>query len=411
MIRLRRSAPAVALCLVALCCLVASARAQATRCNAASAAPSVFVPLPGHPFGVVSSADGCWLFASLLGMDAKSTTGVALLSRAAGKVELKQTFAVAGQPGGLALTHDGRLLVLSTGDRVVFMDVARMTSGRGDPVLGHFSTGENAGSVYVNVTPDDRFLFVSDERAQAVSVVNLQRARAEGFKPSAIVGRIPVGHAPIALTFSPDGRWLYTTSQVAPDSYGWPAECRPEHADPATAQPRFPQGAVIVIAVARAETDPANAVVAKVPAGCNPVRLALAPDGARAYVTARNSNALLAFDTAALRAGDASRALIGTVPTGTAPVGVAVIADGRQIVVTNSNRFSHDPDARQTLTVIDAARVADGAAAILGSVRAGGFPREFGQAPDRRTLFVTNFNTRELQIIDLTRLQPERPTP
>jgi DNA-binding beta-propeller fold protein YncE len=378
-----------------------------SRCNAAAAEPITFVPMPGHPFNPAVSSDGCWVFVSVTTGNPKSVDGVALLSRAAGQLKLKQVFMVEGEPTGSVLTHDDKLLIVADGDYVVFMDTARMISGRGDPMLGYLSDGDSSGSVYVNVTADDRFLFVSDENAQTITVINLQKARAEGFKPSAIVGKIPVGYAPIALTFSPDGRWLYTTSQIAPESYHWPVECKPEGADPATAKPRYPKGAIIVVDVARAETDPANSIVARVPAGCSPVRLAIAPDGARVYVTARNSNALLAFDTTKMQ-GEPSAALVGTVPVGTSPVGVAVVNGGRQIIVTNSNRFASNQTARQTLTVIDAAQVAAGQAAILGQIKAGSFPRQIGQSPDGRTLFVSNYNSSELEVIDLTRLPIER---
>jgi DNA-binding beta-propeller fold protein YncE len=387
-------------------CLSASARAQAqsSRCNAAMSAPVSFVQLPGHPFSTVSTPDGCWLFVSLTTSNPKSYDGVALLRRSQGKIEVVKVFPVAGSPTGMVLTHDGKLLVVADGDYVVFMDAARMIAGGpADPVLGYIKDGEFPGSVYVNVTPDDRLLFVSDESEQAVTVIDLAKARAEGFKETAIIGRVPTGRAPIALTFSPDGRRLYTTSQIAPESYKWPVECKPEGADPATATPRFPQGAIIVVDVERARTDPANSVTAKVPAGCSPVRLAITPGGERVFVTARNSNALLGFDTSKF-ADDPAHALLGSVPVGTSPVGVAVVNEGKLVFVTNSNRFAKDRNARQTMTVIDATKVSEGAAAVLGSVPAGSFPREFGVSPDRRTLFVANYNSSELEVIDLARL-------
>ena|GEM_PF-385326 len=398
-------------CLLLLAATVAgqqrSAQPPVSRCNAAAAEPITFVPLPGHPFNPVASGDGCWLFVSVTTANPRSLNGIALFSRADGQLKLRQVFTVEGSPTGSVLTHDGKLLIVADDDYVVFMDTAKMINGHGDPILGYISDGEFPGSVYVNVTADDRFLFVSDEAVQAITVINLEKARAEGFKESAIVGKIPTGAAPIALTFSPDGRWLYTTSQVAPKDYNWPVECKPEGADPATAQPRNPKGAIIVVDVARAQTDPKNSIAARVPAGCSPVRLAISPDGARAYVTARNSNAVLAFDTAKFQT-DAAGSLVGTVPVGTSPVGVAVVNDGRQIIVTNSNRFSNDRNARQTLTVIDATKVADGAAAVLGSIKAGAFPRQISQSPDGRTLFVSNYLSNELELIDLTRLPIER---
>jgi DNA-binding beta-propeller fold protein YncE len=108
---------------------------------------------------------------------------------------------------------------------------------------------------------------------------------------------------------------------------------------------------------------------------------------------------------------DSTHALIGTVPLGTSPVGVAVVNDGKQVVVTNSNRFSRNRTARQTLMLIDTAKVSAGQSALMGTVPAGAFPREFGQSPDGRTLFVANYNSDELEVIDLNRLPLEQLKP
>lgn len=132
---------------------------------------------------------------------------------------------------------------------------------------------------------------------------------------------IPVGRAPIALTFSKDHKFLYTTSQVAPSGYGWPSVCSP----------------------------PASEV-------------------------ARQDNVLLVFDTGKVLA-DPAHALIGRVPVGDAPVGVAVLNSGSRVAVTNSNRFG-DSTATQSLTIIDAQKIMNGEAAVLGTVPAGVFPRE-----------------------------------
>lgn len=383
-------------------------RTAKSQCSTLPSAPISYVSLPGHPFSTVSTSDGCWLFVSLTTANPRSPNGVALLGRSGGQISLKKTFAVEGGPTGMVMTHDDKLLIVADDDYVVFMDVGRMIAGHDDPILGYIG-GDSPGRVYVNVTADDKFLFVSDEQTESITVINLQKARAEGFKESAIVGKIPVGIAPIALTFSPDQRLLYTTSQIAPKSYGWPIECKPEGQDPAKTTPQKPQGAIIVIDVVRAETDPANSIVARIPSGCSPVRLAITSQGDRVFVTARNSNALLAFDTSKFK-DDAAHALIGTVPVGTSPVGVAVVNDGKQVIVTNSNRFSGNRNARQTLTVIDATKVSSGQTAVLGSIQAGAFPREFGQSPDGRTLFVANYISSELEVIDLMRLSPEPPS-
>jgi hypothetical protein len=107
---------------------------------------------------------------------------------------------------GLALTHDGKLLIAAAffDSTTLFLDTQRMADGAPNPLVGALSDGEGAGSVYVNVTHDDKLLFVSDERGMSITVVDLQRARTNSYQPDAIIGKIPMGLSPIALTFSPE---------------------------------------------------------------------------------------------------------------------------------------------------------------------------------------------------------------
>jgi DNA-binding beta-propeller fold protein YncE len=245
-------------------------------------------------------------------------------------------------------------------------------------------------------------LLVSDEHAERITVIDLAKARLAGFAGIAAVGAIPTGRAPIALVFSTDERYLFTTAEVADRSWGWPGVCKPEGAAQQNGGPLWPEGAIVVVDFARAKTDPANSLLAKVAAGCSPVRLALSPLGDRAYVTARNSNALLVFDTAKLLSGgDGAR--IASVPVGSSPVGVIVAENGARIIATNSNRFAGNENDRQTLTVIDPGKISAGAGAVIGSIPAGAFPRELHATQDGRTLLLTNFNSNTLEVIDLSR--------
>ncbi len=376
---------------------------EPATCNQAAREPLTYVDGPGRPFEPIATQDGCWIFVSLTNMKSGSSGGIAVLRRNHGKVSLVRVIPVEGHPTGMVRTHDGKLLIVANGDRVDFLDIGRMISGAEGALLGGLSEGGRLGVIYVNVTADDRFLFVSNEGAQSISVVDLKKARSTGFKPDSVIGRIPAGLAPIALTFSPDGRYLYTTSEAAASSWGWPADCRlPGGNRAADERPPHPHGAILVVDVARAISDPANSVVAKVPAGCSPVRLEISPEGDVAYVTARTDDALLAFNTAKLLT-DPEHALIAKVPVGVAPVGLAVIDHGRRIVVTNSNRFSAKPNEKQDLTVIDASKIS-GAKAVLGSIPAGGFPRELRVTADQRTLLLTNFTSNTLELIDIPRL-------
>jgi DNA-binding beta-propeller fold protein YncE len=184
--------------------------------------------------------------------------------------------------------------------------------------------------------------------------------------------------------------------------WNWPRACKPEGAAVPDTVITNPEGAVVVIDVARAKTDPEHAVAARVPAGCSPVRMTRSPKGDRIYVSARNNNAVLEFDTAKL-VSDSPHAMIGMAPTGDAPVPVMLVDGGRRLVVGNSNRFAGrgEPDS---LTVLDAAKIGKGLAAVQGMIPAGSFPREMAVSADGKTLFLTNFGSNSLQVLDIAHL-------
>ena len=383
-----------------------------SSCNGAPAEPISFVDVPGSPFQALPSADGCWIFVSMPGGPARGSAKIGVLRRAGGKIALERTMPIDGNPTGMVLTHDGRTLIVADGPRVAFIDVDKLVKTRGDAVLGYLdepAPSGRLGRIYANVTRDDKTLFVADENAQTISVIDLEKIRASHFHASSIVGKIPTGTLPIALTFSPDEKLLYTTSQWAPKSLNWPVECKREGAATDTTSVN-PQGAILIVDVERARTDPAHSLLGAIPAGCSAVRLALSPSGDRVYVTARNSNALLVFDAAKLRS-DPGHARIASVAVGTAPVGVAVVDSGRKVIVTNSNRFAGSSNDRQTLTVVDATKIEPGVASILGSIPAGAFPREMRVTSDGTTLIVTNFASNSIEIIDLARLPLSSPKP
>ncbi len=211
------------------------------------------VALPGDPFGVTMSRDGNWIFVAISGRP-NSGNGVALVRHEHGKYELKRVVPLDDDPTGIVLTHDEKCVVVAGWTDVAVLDTGRMISGVGDPVIAHFKSTENQGSIYAKVTLDDKILFISEEHSQAITVIDLDRVRHKGYDPPATIGTIPVGRGPIALTFSPDGRWLYTTNQGALPAWNLP-------------EGGARGGAVLVIDVARARTDPANSVIARVAAG------------------------------------------------------------------------------------------------------------------------------------------------
>lgn len=385
-------------CALLLSAPALTAQTQPADCNAPATSPTVTLPLPASPFMVAPSKDGCWVFVSLTGRGENS--GIAVLKRSGGNIELARVVPLQSSPTGITLTHDGKLLIAAATTAAIVIDVQKTISGAADAVAGVIPGGQ--GSIYANTTADDKLLFVSEENAETITVIDLERARRNGYKADSVIGKIPVGIAPIALTFSSDGKWLYTTSQVALDSWNWPKACKPEGMNVPNHVITEPEGAVIVVDVARARTDPAHAVAARIPAGCSPVRMSISPKGDRIYVTARNSNGVFEFDTAKLVA-DGAHALMGAAPAGDAPVPVMVVDKGRMVVAGNSNRFL-GRGAPQSLVVLDAAKIRAGLAAVLGMIPAGSFPREMAVSSDERTLFLTNFGSNSLQVMDVAHL-------
>lgn len=142
-------------------------------------------------------------------------------------------------------------------------------------------------------------------------------------------------------------------------------------------------------------------MVATAVAGCGPVRVVASADGKTVWVTARESDELLAFSAARLRT-DPAHALRAAVRVGEAPVGLALVDHDTRVVVADSNRFGRRGDHSE-LTVNTAAALA-GRPAIAGSLPAGAFPREEAVARSGRTLLVGNFQSGQLEAVDTTRL-------
>jgi DNA-binding beta-propeller fold protein YncE len=336
------------------------------------------VGVRGYPFGVVVSPDGRWAFVSTISSVDVFRAGSSLA------FSLVRTLPVPGQAVGETLTHDGRLLLAASGRGAVVIDVARAESGSPHAILGTLADPGGGGAIEVAVTPGNRFAFVSLEGSADIAVFNLQRALSSGFGRSEFVGTIPVGLAPVGMAVSPDGRWLYATSELARPARG--------------AQPSPGAfGTLSVIDVRRAESQPARSVVATVLAGCSPVRVITSAGGSIVWVTARGSDALLAFSAPRLHS-DPPRALIAAVRVGEAPVGLALARNGTRIVVADSNRFGV-VGAASSLAIVSAPAALAGRPAVLGLVRAGQFPREMALELDGKTLLVTNFASSQVEAV------------
>jgi DNA-binding beta-propeller fold protein YncE len=348
------------------------------------------VTLPGNPFGVAVTPDGRWAFVANGNSIDVLRTGSALAP-----IEVA-AIPVPGAPAsgpdvlfGETLTRDGRYLLAASASGAVVISVAHAEQGSGDAVLGTLSdpTGGD-GAIEVAVSPDDDYAFVTQEDSNRAAVFNLHRALTQGFGAADFVGTIPLGIAPVGMAVSPDGRWLYATSEATPTS-------KPGAAGN--------QGTLTVINLTRAETDPAASVVATVAAGCNPVRVTASADGQEVWVTARESDDLLCFSAAMLQT-DPNRALVAAVRVGEAPVGLMLVRNGSLVVVADSNRFAA-AGANSDLSVVDVSAALAGKPAVAGVIPAGQFPREMALEPDGQRLLVTNYQSGQLEAVSIPSLR------
>jgi 6-phosphogluconolactonase (cycloisomerase 2 family) len=337
----------------------------------------VTVPVTGRPTAMVGTADGRWAFASVtVGPPNASSGEIAVLVLGRGAPRLVRTVALPRSlhdAFGMAMTRDGLLLVAGYTATAV-LSVRALEDGRGDPLVGVL-TDAGAGQFEVALSSDDRYVFVTDETTGGLSVFDLATALRRGFSARGVaVGIVPLAAGAVGVALSPDGEHLYVTTY---GKYG-------------------PYGQLWVLDTDRAETGAdRTAVVAHAAAGCQPVRVAVAPDGRTVWVTALQSNALLGFSAAGLLS-DPSRALQAVVRVGSEPVGLLLVDHGHLALVGNSNRGlvpGTGTDVPQTVSVINTVAALAHRSSLLGAVPAGLFPRDLALDQATGQVMLANFNS------------------
>ena len=385
--------------------------------TALGAAGTTSVQTDGGPFGVAATPDGRWAFAVASATAQPSVevlrlsgTASAPVMTEAGSVPLPATAgAAASAPSGAAVTPDGKYLLVAAGSGAVVISVARAEAGTAGAVLGSLAAPVQNGlaadtASQVAVSPDGRFAFVTLEYDHQAAVFNLAAALAHGFTAADYVGAIPLGSATVGLAVSPNGRWLYATSQgpaAAQRPVGLAAGARTCPGGVNGTEPGEAPGTLTVIDLPRAETDPAHSVTAAVEAGYQPVRVVTAADGTQVWVTARASDDVLCFSAARL-ASDPARALVAVARVGSEPVGLAAVRGGTLLVVADSNRFSASGQSSD-LSVVSTTAAFAGRPAVVGDLTTGLFPRDMALSPDG-TLLVADYSSSQVQAIATGRL-------
>ena len=341
-----------------------------------------FTPLPANPFAVAASPDGRHAFVSTPRPGSRGVLALSAEPDSAWRLSRELWFESGIVPRALLTDRAGRYLVVANSDGgLIVLDIERFLGGADDP-LACVVGSPRTGSMQVVLDRDDRFAFVTDEESSSVSVFDFGDSLHGAAPRAALVGHATLPQAPVGLALTADGTHLLVTCQGAGG--------------------RRATGVLSVLKTADLAEDPSRAAASSVPAGAEPVRVVLTESSEVAWVSARGSNALLAFDVAALLAG-AGRSLRAVVPVGATPVGVALLERGGTVIVANSNRYGSDARAASTLSVVDAAAALAGRQALAGALPAGAFPRELAVLPDDRTVLVTNVYSQELEAISLVR--------
>jgi DNA-binding beta-propeller fold protein YncE len=305
----------------------------------------------------VVDARGRWAFASL--PSTARAPAIAVLRRDGARLRLAHVVALERglQPRGLHLSR-GRLLI-AAGAAVVSADVGDVLRG-GAVTVRRLATG--AGFIGVVSTRDGRGVLATDESRGELVAVRGSR-----------VSRLPLGQAPVGLALSEDERHVFVVSEFDAD---W-----------------RDIGLLSVVDVPLVlDGAGRRAVRASVAAGCHPVRVLHDPERGVVWVSARESDAVLAFDA------ERPDRPLATVPTGPAPIDLALVDGGRSLVVAASDRFSADA-RRGRLQAVDAAAALAGRAAFGTGVQVGRFPRALAVMPGGTTLLVANYASRTVELL------------
>ncbi|KAM0801852.1 nitrous oxide reductase [Usnea florida] len=247
------------------------------------------VSVPAFPFGVVYAQQNDIAFVAL-----NTSLGVlntsAFIPSLIHEIPLPVSDLSLSGATGIALTHNGRYVLVTTfSTTVLVVDVAKAVVGNVDAVVGVLNGTAAAGhsAIEVTLTRDDKYAFVSQEDGSqqtgergTIEVFELHKPTANGTISGTYVGYLVLGDLVVGTALSYDGRILYATSETTPNS--------------------TTQGTLSVIDVEKLKTNPSKALITNADAGCGPVRVIVSRDDKTVWVTARESNSLLAFDAAKL---------------------------------------------------------------------------------------------------------------
>ena len=250
--------------------------------------PPVTVP-GGSPRSVVASPDGKRIYVAAAGL------GVLVMDAASATQLDTITVSIDDQgrdnPLGLAVSPDGRLLLVSSGSAAGSVSVLRISD---KALVASYPLSAGMAPLGVAFSPDGQRAYVAAaDLSSAAGTLDVFDPATGAFIDSDVVGIFPTG-----IAVSPDGNLVYVSNQGS--------------------------GTVSVY-----NTLSSN-VVLIVPVGTSPTGIAIGPDGAWVYVANRGSNSVSVFD-----ATTGAEAQFSPLGVGTVPIAVAINPQGTTAYVSN----------------------------------------------------------------------------
>jgi YVTN family beta-propeller protein len=166
------------------------------------------IPVEVNPYELVFSADGDTLFVSNW-----ASKSVSVIDTNSNRVTA--TIAVGANPNDMKLSADGRLFVACSNDNTIYVIDTKKRA-----VLEHISTTltplapEGSTPDALELDAARKLLFVANADNNAIGVVNIADPRR-----SEVLGFIPSGWYPSALTLADRGRTLYVGNSKGQASY------------------------------------------------------------------------------------------------------------------------------------------------------------------------------------------------
>jgi YVTN family beta-propeller protein len=195
-----------------------------------------------------------------------------------------------------------------------------------------------------DLSKDGIRLYISNEDVKTASVINIATAQVEHI--------VLVDGEPEGVSTAPDGKSFYVTCEAGGDIY--------------------------VISTA------SYAAIAHFKVAVRPRSVAFLPGGAIAFIPSESAGQLNVIDTA-----NAAVVKTITLPAGSRPMRVRVAADGGKLYVSNGRAG--------TVSVLDAHSYA-----LLDSIKVGNRPWGIALSPDGKFLLAANGPSNDVSVVDLS---------